>query len=701
MADFDPDKYLEKKKKSEPFDPDKYLASTKPETALQTLGRSSASLADTAINTVRGLADIPVRAVSRAYYGGLKGVPLEQQEQLLQNVSNAILPQQDVVGKIFGVTGTPGYEKAPLRRLGTAVGETIGENVIQPIASATGLPEGYVGDVVNLGTAAVAPAVPKVASATVSAGKKAMPLVTTPYNVGKGFYQGARGVEPGSAKSAVVPLRENYYPPEAVQAYMRGEMDLATLQASQRPSSSLFATPEQQSALRMAERMPGEGNVPLIPVQGKSAQAFGERVGREYVTDPYRAAADVGLSVIAGVPLPLSAAQRAMQARQSRTLSQAAQFDPMFRQKLLTDIEAQANMPVMPPAPGPVNPATIPSYPLTVQGQGQQLPPSVIPAPDLSRRVNIEGQPFTLPSQINTSQSQTARAMPTPQQMAIEKTQQIAQQAPRPVQRQAVQQVQQAPVPAPSQSMFAGQPLQAKAAPAPQPTPTEVTNLGKLGLREGKKAIKEAETSGVPTKFEMFEKGKGYTTYTFNKDIKFKPDPDLKLNRAIEYNNGNKDFSGVLSSTGEPVTVKLVKDKDITVYNSSGDIIKQFDTKGNLTFERKGAPELSPEAIKSLEANQATLQRFNEEVVKRKKKGPSNVSKMMLEQDPNYGRFTIKMPDNIKQGMGTKEGVAAMMRESGEWTANNMKYKMEEVAGGQTRLQVRDMNGKVIYERYY
>lgn len=348
MAEFDPDKYLARKKKSEDFDPDKYLASTKPETALQTLGRSTASLADTLANTATGLVDLPVRAAVRAYEGTIGGKTLEQAEQSAQRFN---FPK-DTFGRAFGVTGTPGYENAPLRSMGAAIGQTIGENVIQPIAQSTGLPESYVGDVASIASMGVAPAVPKVASATVSAGQKALPLVKAPIDIGKGFYQGVRGVEPGTAKSAVVPLRETYYPPEMVNAYMRGEIDLPTLQAGQQPSKSLFATPEQQSALRMAERMPGEPNVPLIPVQGKGMQAFGERVGREYITDPYRAAADVGLSVVAGMPLPLSAAQRALQARQSRTLSQAANFDPAFRQKLMQDVSQPAQ-----PVAGPVAPA--------------------------------------------------------------------------------------------------------------------------------------------------------------------------------------------------------------------------------------------------------------------------------------------------------------------------------------------------------
>jgi hypothetical protein len=169
------------------------------------------------------------------------------------------------------------------------------------------------------------------------------------------------------------------------------------------------------------------------------------------------------------MPLPLSAAQRALQARQSRTLSQAANFDPMFRQKLMQDVSQPTPTPMQAPVAGPVaGPVAPGNYPLTVQGPGQQLPPSVMTAPDLSRRVNIEGQSAVLPSQINTTNSQTARPQQTPQQMALQKTQEIVnQQTPKPV-------VQQPVVPAVSKPIV----RQQKAPVEPQATirPSDVIN---------------------------------------------------------------------------------------------------------------------------------------------------------------------------------------------------------------------------------
>jgi hypothetical protein len=571
-------------KKKKPASSQKYVTDPKllaelnkapePESALQTLGRSSASLADTLVNTATGLADIPARAAIRAYQGTVGGKSLPEAERIAQQYGTS---PKDTFGRAFNVTGTPGYENAPLRSLGTMAGQAIGENVINPIAQATGLPEGYIGDVASIGAAGVAPGIPKVAGSAVRGAQKVAPLVKAPIDIGRGFYQGVKGIEPGSAKSAVVPLSESYYPTPQVQQFMRGEIDLPTLQASQKPSASLFATPDQQSALRMAERMPGDPNVPLIPVQGKGMQAFGERVGREYVTDPYRAAADVGLSVVAGMPLPLSAAQRALQARQSRTLSQAANFDPAFRQRL-----AQAETQPIPSAPGPIAPAT--STALTVQGPGQQLPPSVIPMSGPQRNVNIEGQRYTLPNQIDVSNSQAARPQmqgPTPQQMAIQKTQEIVAQRQQP--QKAAGPV--APTQLPPAVQPQPKPPAPQTAPAtatnPKPT-TEVKNYGSVGLREIKEIEARAKETGEPIKYTYFRKGEGNTTVTLNKEIKFKPDPDLKLTSAKELNNGNKEFYGVQTSTGSPVTVKFTKGKDIAVYDTNGKAIIKYDMTGKV-----------------------------------------------------------------------------------------------------------------------
>jgi hypothetical protein len=113
-----------------------------------------------------------------------------------------------------------------------------------------------------------------------------------------------------------------------------------------------------------------------------------------------------------------------------------------------------------------------------------------------------------------------------------------------------------------------------------------INKLSSLSESQAKKALKEATASGEPTVIQWHKKGEGRTTVTLNKEISFSPDPDLKLNKLTEFNNNNKEFAGIKTSTGEPVTVKLPytrageSPKNITVHNAKGDIIGEFDIKG-------------------------------------------------------------------------------------------------------------------------
>jgi len=105
-------------------------------------------------------------------------------------------------------------------------------------------------------------------------------------------------------------------------------------------------------------------------------------------------------------------------------------LDPNLPTRLADYQSGARPMPGTPPAPapGPVNPASM-NYPLTVQGPGQQLPPSVIPMSGAPRQVNIEGQSYKLPYQIDVANSQTARPQQTPaqqsQQLAAQKLQEV------------------------------------------------------------------------------------------------------------------------------------------------------------------------------------------------------------------------------------------------------------------------------------
>lgn len=273
MADFDPDAYLKKKQPpaAAPFDPDAYLKSKQPETALQTFGRSTASLADTALNAVTGTLDLGARQFARAYYGGIQGM---RGDALEQKIAQETTSPKDVVGRTFGVTGTAGYENAPLRALGTAVAPVIEENVIAPIAESTGLSPQYVGDVVGLGTTAVAPGAGRAATATgraVVSGAKALPQVVEGA-VGTATGKIAKpGVQPEvwQSRSSRQPATETYHPAQDIQAWKSGE--IPTEQVRTQPW-----TAEQRTALGRTQ-----GNVPF---KGEVPRAIGEQLVEPYTS---------------------------------------------------------------------------------------------------------------------------------------------------------------------------------------------------------------------------------------------------------------------------------------------------------------------------------------------------------------------------------------------------------------------------------
>jgi len=271
---FDPDAYLAKQDKKKGFDPDAYLAKTQPETALQTFGRSTASMADSALNAITGTLDYGAYALARA-----AGRTPEQAQ------AETTSPK-DVVGRAFGVAGTPGYEQAPLRQLGTYAGEVLGENVIQPLAQSTGLPEQDVANMVNTGMIAAGPAVPKVVK----------PIVSTPVNVAKGALGRATGyiAKPGETPtgyqvpSSRQPLGDTFIPAKEMAELKQG---MPISEGAIRPIKEL--APGPILALSGGE----------IPVAGQAARAFGERIGETY-SNPYTAAADIGsMFLTGGIPV--------------------------------------------------------------------------------------------------------------------------------------------------------------------------------------------------------------------------------------------------------------------------------------------------------------------------------------------------------------------------------------------------------------
>lgn len=351
MAKFDPDAYLAKEQKKKDFDPDAYLKKTAPETALETFGRSAASLADSALNTVTGTLDMAAYPLARAYYGTVGGM---SSEQAAAKASEETTSPKDVIGRMTGTAGTKGYETAPARAAGSYIGEGIQENVVAPVAQTTGLPEADIGNMVGIGTIAAGPMVPKVAGAV---GRGTVNTVRGAVDVGQGVYSGFSGdvarpgvrPKPGQQASARQPIGETYIPQQELARWRAGQV--ATPELQTRPTSEL-----PQKALA---RTGG-----TVPFEGQGFRAFGEQLGQDY-RNPYKLGAEIaGDYLLSGVPtvarLGMKGYQGIQGARAVNELSKYG-FTP------LTAAEQAALKSGKPypgsPTSGPVNPSSIPPAP--------------------------------------------------------------------------------------------------------------------------------------------------------------------------------------------------------------------------------------------------------------------------------------------------------------------------------------------------
>jgi hypothetical protein len=264
------------------------------ESLAQTFGRSSASLADSALNALTGTLDVAAYPLARAYYGMTGNRTPEQAAAMAQQETTS---PKDLVGRAFGVTGTPGYENAPIRKLGTAVGETINEGAIKPIAQATGLPEQDVGSLANLATMAAGPAIPKVARA-VGSGVKA--TAGAAGDVAGGALGRATGYiaapgetpRPWQSASSRVQLQDTYIPDAGLKMLKQNPgmtVDQLPKELGPQPTSNL---PKGPLAITGGH----------VPVAGQAWRATGEQLGETY-RNPLTAALDIGSAIGTGVPL--------------------------------------------------------------------------------------------------------------------------------------------------------------------------------------------------------------------------------------------------------------------------------------------------------------------------------------------------------------------------------------------------------------
>ena len=336
-------------------------------------GKSAASLGDLILGAPSALA-------GQATYAGARALQKSPEEatQLQNKVMSGqvpFIPSANPIGNQLGITNDPAYQNEAARRMMGYVNQGV-TSVAPSVSNITGLPQSDVENMMNTGLMAAGPVAVKAAPYIAKAAPLANPMNYV--RGAKGVAHGVMNPEPGMPGSAYVPLRESYYPDWAVQQFNAGKIGLNELEQSKQPSSQLFNTPQTKQALNSAEtNMAGER---MIPVQGRVPQAIGERIGREYVANPLTAAADIGLSLFSGAPLPISAAQKAAMAYRTGQLSKAANFDPQFASNLAkAQQEAAFNASQPAPPAGPVAPASPPPAP----------PAAPAPLPQLTYDTNV------------------------------------------------------------------------------------------------------------------------------------------------------------------------------------------------------------------------------------------------------------------------------------------------------------------------
>jgi hypothetical protein len=295
MAEFDPDAYLarqeSKKERRGGFDPEAYLKKTEAESGLQTFGRSAASLADTALNAITGTLDYAAYPLARAYYGLTGNRTPEEAAALAQQQTTS---PKDVIGRATGVAGTSGYENAPLRSIGSKVGEVINDNLVAPIAERTGIPEQDVANMLATAAVGAGPAANRAAGAV-------KPVVKGAADIGKSTYQGFTGQiakpgevpRPGQTPSSLQPLGPTYIPADVLEQWRSG--NISTKQATE----AALPTTGPESPLPQAAVSRLQGNVPYT---GEGLKAYGEMLGRGY-RDPYVLGAEaVSDYLLGGIP---------------------------------------------------------------------------------------------------------------------------------------------------------------------------------------------------------------------------------------------------------------------------------------------------------------------------------------------------------------------------------------------------------------
>jgi len=261
-------------------------------------GKSTASLADTALNAVTGTLDQLAYPVANAYYGTMGGMtPAAAAARAQQETTSP----KNVIGSALGITQDPAYRDEISRRAMNAIGQGVA-GLSQPIAQATGMPQASVENMIGTGTAALAPGIPR-ATAAMARGAEATAqgaknMAGAARDVGQGMYGGftntikppGQPVKPWETASARQPVGETYIPAPVLEQWRQGKITTEQAQAAAQPTANL-----PQSALRRTQGM--------VPYAGQEWRALGEQIGSGY-RDPYKLALEAGTDLLTGGGLP-------------------------------------------------------------------------------------------------------------------------------------------------------------------------------------------------------------------------------------------------------------------------------------------------------------------------------------------------------------------------------------------------------------
>jgi len=288
-------------------------------------------------------ADMPFQAARGVATGALGGIPdlLNLPGNIYGAVTKQPAPYTVPLGSEDWNKMLPGQSDTPHAKLARTVGE-----MAAPIPTVSSVK-------------ALAKGVPAAVEGTI--------------NAGKGFARGLAYPQGTSPDSALLPIRPTYVPQPQVDQFMRGELPVNQLKEV--PTAPLY---ENDPLTNWGYGMAPESQLgqKLVPAAGKGIEGYAEQLGSTYRQQPLNLLADIGGTLLTGVPAPVTALRTAVPAYAARKLQEATKFDPNFgparaaaqaeemaaQQAAKGRAGLESQMPTQPllPAPGPVAPEANP-----------------------------------------------------------------------------------------------------------------------------------------------------------------------------------------------------------------------------------------------------------------------------------------------------------------------------------------------------